>query len=73
MPGRYFASPRNAAAQYNLGVLFLEEKSPSEAVDHFDAAVDLDPGFKMAHFQLANLLMTKGEFCRSPSPLHAGD
>ena len=55
-------SPRNAAAQYNLGVLFLEEKSPSEAVDHFDAAVDLDPGFKMAHFQLANLLMTKGDY-----------
>ena len=55
--GRCFSlMPGNATAHFNLGVLLLEDSEPG-AIEHLRAAIASDPGLKVAHFQLANLLV----------------
>jgi tetratricopeptide (TPR) repeat protein len=58
-------APDSAVAHYNLGVLSLELKSEDAALNDFNATVALDPGFRLAHFQMANVLMRKGCFAEA--------
>ena len=53
--------PNSAAVHYSMGVLLIQAGRQDAAIDHFRQASRLDTGLVAAHFQLANLLMRKGE------------
>jgi len=53
--------PGNATAHYNLGILLLEDSEP-RAIEHLRDAIASDPGLKVAHFQLANLLVKQKKY-----------
>jgi tetratricopeptide (TPR) repeat protein len=45
--------PTNPQASYFLGSIAFEDKRPSEAVDHFEKAILLNPNFEQAYYDLA--------------------
>ena len=52
-------SPRSAAVHYRLGRL-TASKSPQGALDHLEKAVGLEPGYREAHYALANAYRAMG-------------
>jgi predicted Zn-dependent protease len=50
--------PANAYNQNYLGVALFEAKRREQALTHLQAAVDLDPDYTAAHFNLAVVLST---------------
>ena len=44
-------NPENALAQNNLGILYLEGlRDAEEALEYFEEAINLDPGYTLAYF-----------------------
>ena len=48
-------------AQYDLGVICAQAKKPSEAIEHFESAVRLDPQRADAYYQLARVFGKLGK------------
>ncbi len=46
--------------QHSLGVVLQMEGRPREAIEHYKAAIALDPGFVQARYNLANALVQSG-------------
>ncbi|XP_035280751.1 protein O-mannosyl-transferase TMTC3 [Anguilla anguilla] len=51
----------NADLWYNLAIVNIEMKDPSEALKHFNQALDLNPRHKLALFNSALLMQESGE------------
>lgn len=49
------ANPKDAEAQFLLALSFYNLDNYPAAVDHFKAAIDLDPGFMLARLDLGNV------------------
>jgi tetratricopeptide (TPR) repeat protein len=48
-------NPHDAEAQYQLGLIYQERRSVTEAIQRFKNAVAIDPGETDAHFQLGRI------------------
>jgi tetratricopeptide (TPR) repeat protein len=55
-------APKNALTHYCLGVVLVGLGQDEKAIEHLQAAIDFDPQYMEAHFQLANLLMRGGRY-----------
>lgn len=56
----------NADLWYNLAIVNIEMKDPSEALKNFNHALELNPRHKLALFNSALLMQESGE-CRLPA------
>jgi tetratricopeptide (TPR) repeat protein len=54
-------NPRAFLAQNNLGELLAQKGQMDEAVDHFQKALQIQPGFAEAHYNLGNALVKEGQ------------
>jgi len=54
------ADPRLPAAQYVIGLIYLQKKDPAQAMKAFNEALKLDPAFTGASFQVAKIQLTSG-------------
>lgn len=52
----------NADLWYNLAIVNIEMKDPSEALKNFNHALELNPRHKLALFNSALLMQESGEF-----------
>jgi len=57
--------PNSAEAQYNLGIIALETRTKSDAREHFEKAVTLNPSFERAYLKLVALSEEEGAPHRS--------
>src|SRR5215469_7259698 len=56
------SSDENVARAYNLrGLLFEDEKSPEQAIQAYNAAIQLDPDLAVAHLNLGRILLSEGK------------
>ena len=46
--------------RHSLAVVLQMQRRPGEAIEHYNAAIDLDPDFKQAMYNLANALVELG-------------
>jgi len=53
--------PSNAAASYNLGIVFKDERKWPDASDAFSSALKLDPDNPALHYELGNALYEQGK------------
>jgi tetratricopeptide (TPR) repeat protein len=60
-----------AAAHFQLGLLYSDEKRFAKAINELEAAVRLDPGLKSAHYRLAQLYAQEGKPERSRQEFQA--
>lgn len=51
----------NADLWYNLAIVYIEMKDPSEALKNFNHALELNPRHKLALFNSALLMQESGE------------
>jgi Flp pilus assembly protein TadD len=61
--------PAFAEAYLQLGVLCFEEKRDSEALQHYEKAVKLDPNLADAHYRLGQALLRRGDTLRGEKEL----
>lgn len=61
--------PAFANAYLQLGVLYFEEKRDSEALQHYEKAVMLDPNLADAHYRLGQALLRRGDKVRGEKEL----
>lgn len=61
--------PAFAEAYLQLGVLCFEEKRDSEALQHYEKAVKLDPNLADAHYRLGQALLRRGDKVRGEKEL----
>jgi Tfp pilus assembly protein PilF len=54
-------APRNARAQYNLGVAFADCGQFRAAIPHYEAALEINPRYAEAHANLGNALADVGQ------------
>ena len=59
----------SAAAHFGLGKIAAAEERLDEAVHHFEAACGLRPGFREAHYALAQVYLRLGEQAKSAAAL----
>ncbi len=64
IPAMSVASIR-AMSENNIGVALTRQQRPGEAMDHFKAAMQLDPNLMDAHANLAGALAQRGEIERA--------
>jgi spermidine synthase len=57
--------PRDATAQYNLGVALVQLGRIDEAVDRFSAAVEIEPDYVKAHQNLAVAYVEKMDYSKA--------
>jgi tetratricopeptide (TPR) repeat protein len=55
-------NPRDADAHYQLGLIFERRRQFSEAIAHFERAIEIDPREADAHLQLGRLARGQGRF-----------
>jgi tetratricopeptide (TPR) repeat protein len=55
----------SAAAHYELGMIYLQNKNPITAKEQFDMSVTLDPGYVKAYRHLGNFAFDTGEFLKA--------
>ncbi len=65
------ADPRNAAAWFFLGNLFRREKDLGRAIEHFQRAIAVGPGFGLARIRLAEALREQGNHDAALTELRA--
>jgi hypothetical protein len=53
-------NPHDGEAQYQLGLIHLQRRQRTEAVQRFRAAIQIDPGLTDAHFQLGRIAREEG-------------
>lgn len=53
----------NADLWYNLAIVYIELKDPTEALKNFNRALELNPKHKLALFNSALLMQESGMFC----------
>jgi tetratricopeptide (TPR) repeat protein len=53
--------PSNAAAYYNMGVIYKDEHKWTDAADAFNGALRLDPDNPALHYELGNSLFEQGK------------
>src|SRR5215510_927031 len=53
--------PSNAAAYYNMGIIYKDQKKWSDAADAFAASLRLDPENPALHYELGNALFEQGK------------
>ncbi|NIL99796.1 MAG: tetratricopeptide repeat protein [Acidobacteria bacterium] len=53
-------APRSARTHYNLGLLLVDDERPGSAIEHFEAALEIDSSNADAHFALAGALLEIG-------------
>jgi tetratricopeptide (TPR) repeat protein len=53
-------NPHDAEAQYQLGLIYLERRHDSQALEHFRKAVEIDPRETDAHYQLGRIARRQG-------------
>src|SRR5690348_18266567 len=53
--------PSNAAAYYNLGVVYKDERKWSDCADAFSSALRLDPDNPALHYELGNALFEEAK------------
>jgi tetratricopeptide (TPR) repeat protein len=57
--------PDNAFARYNLGKALAESGAPGEALEHYEAALRLEPGWAHVHYNLGNALSDLGRIAEA--------
>ena len=55
-------SPNNARAQLNLGRALADEGQTAEAIQRYQAAIRLAPGYHIAHYNLGTTKLREGDF-----------
>lgn len=55
-------NPRDADAHYQLGCIFEKRRQYSDAVSHFERAIEIDPKEADAHLQLGRIAREQGRF-----------
>jgi tetratricopeptide (TPR) repeat protein len=53
--------PNSAGALVNLGTIYFNARSWTQAERHYKRAIDADPQYSLAHFDLANLYDERGD------------
>jgi tetratricopeptide (TPR) repeat protein len=57
------SSDEDVARAYNLrGIMFEEERSPEQAMQAFNAAIQLDPDLSVAHLNLGRIPLSEGKY-----------
>src|ERR1700733_941161 len=54
--------PRNERAQYNLGLIYMEQKQPEKAEDAFSHLLKMNPNSANGHAGMARLLTSDGRY-----------
>jgi tetratricopeptide (TPR) repeat protein len=54
--------PRNERAQYNLGLIYMEQKQPEKAEDAFSHLLKVNPNSANGHAGMARLLTSDGRY-----------
>ena len=54
--------PRNERAQYNLGLIYMEQKQPEKAEDAFSHLLKMNPNSANGHAGMARLLTSDGHY-----------
>jgi tetratricopeptide (TPR) repeat protein len=62
-------NPRNASAEFYLGELSLQNDLPKKAIEHYNRAVTLYPGFTEAFARLGRALLDSGQTAEAIPPL----
>jgi tetratricopeptide (TPR) repeat protein len=65
------AYPLSITAHNDLGRAFAEQGRAPEAIEQFQAAVDLQPNYAHAQYNLGNLLMQQGQLSAAETHLRA--
>ena len=59
------ADAESAAAHYELGMIYLQNKNPITAKEQFEMSATLDPGFVKAFRHLGNFAFDTGEYLKA--------
>lgn len=55
-------NPLDPHPYFHLGVLYTMQRKPEAAMEMFDRALALDPGFALAHQHLGQLYAVRGDY-----------
>ena len=59
------ANPLDPRPYFHLGLLYNMQRNPEAAIEMFERALGVDPGFALAHQHLGQLYAVRGDYARA--------